>query len=145
MQRKDLWSGILFIAFGVFFLVFALDHPIGTSSRMGPGYFPAVTGGILIVLGTIISGRAVMAPVGEAIERLQLRPLFLLLFSVLLFALLLNAVGLPLAILIAVVTAGLAREQFRPVELLLLGVLLSVGSTLVFVWALHLPFPLWVR
>ena len=52
---KDFWAGLMFIGFGVFFLVWALTHyQMGTAVRMGPAYFPAVLGGLLAFLGVLV-------------------------------------------------------------------------------------------
>jgi hypothetical protein len=39
---KDFWAGIMFMAIGLAFaiIVKAFEYPMGTTSRMGPGYFP---------------------------------------------------------------------------------------------------------
>jgi hypothetical protein len=55
---KDFWAGVLYIAFGVAAIVIALNYPIGSAGRMGPGYFPRALGIILIALGLILSLRA---------------------------------------------------------------------------------------
>ena len=52
---KDLWAGLMFIGFGMFFLVWALTHyQMGTAVRMGPAYFPTVLGGLLAFLGVLV-------------------------------------------------------------------------------------------
>ena len=53
--NADLISGLLFIAFGLWFCgssVYGLK--IGNAFRMGPGFFPAVLGGLLALLGLVI-------------------------------------------------------------------------------------------
>ena len=44
----------MFILFGLFFGVQSLGMEIGTAFRMGPGYFPLVLAGVLILLGGLI-------------------------------------------------------------------------------------------
>jgi hypothetical protein len=52
---KDFWAGLMFIGFGVFFMLWALTHyQMGTAVRMGPAYFPAVLGGLLAFLGALV-------------------------------------------------------------------------------------------
>jgi hypothetical protein len=52
---KDFWAGLMFIAFGGFFMLWAITHyQMGTAVRMGPAYFPAVLGGLLLVLGVLV-------------------------------------------------------------------------------------------
>jgi hypothetical protein len=55
---KDFWAGLMFVAFGLAFLVVAQNYSIGTAVRMGPAYFPTVLGGMLAVLGGVILFRA---------------------------------------------------------------------------------------
>ncbi|NCW01579.1 MAG: tripartite tricarboxylate transporter TctB family protein, partial [Betaproteobacteria bacterium] len=52
---RDFWAGILFMAFGLAFIVFARDYNMGTAAKMGPAYFPTVLGGLLSVLGAAIT------------------------------------------------------------------------------------------
>ena len=51
---KDFWAGLMFIVFGLAFMVKAQDYAMGTSVRMGPAYFPTVLGGLLAVLGAAV-------------------------------------------------------------------------------------------
>ncbi len=53
---KDFWSGVMFAAIGFAFaiIVKVYEYPMGTASRMGPGYFPFVLGNALGVLGLVI-------------------------------------------------------------------------------------------
>ncbi len=39
-NAKDFWSGVMFIAFGLFFAGFARQYDLGTAARMGPGLLP---------------------------------------------------------------------------------------------------------
>ena len=52
---KDFWSGLMFVAFGLFFLAWAIkSYQMGTAVRMGPAYFPTMLGGLMAVLGAIV-------------------------------------------------------------------------------------------
>jgi hypothetical protein len=52
---KDFWAGLMFIGVGLFFMAWALTHyQMGSAVRMGPAYFPAVLGGLLAFLGTLV-------------------------------------------------------------------------------------------
>ena len=54
-SQKDLWAGLMFIGFGLFFAIWALTHyQMGTAVRMGPAYFPTVLGGLLAFLGALV-------------------------------------------------------------------------------------------
>ena len=66
------------------------DYPLGSSARMGPGYFPAVLGSLLALFGVVSIGRSFIRP-GEPIDAIAWQPLVLVLGSVVLFGLLLRA------------------------------------------------------
>jgi len=51
---KDFWAGLMFVAFGLGFMIVARDYSMGSAVRMGPAYFPMVLGGMLAVLGAVI-------------------------------------------------------------------------------------------
>ena len=54
-SQKDLWAGLMFIGFGLFFAIWSITHyQMGTAVRMGPAYFPAMLGGLLAFLGALV-------------------------------------------------------------------------------------------
>jgi len=69
---KDFWAGLMFIASGLFFAIWAKEfYQMGTAVRMGPAYFPFVLGGLLAVLGAAILAESVLAhPEGDATLKL---------------------------------------------------------------------------
>ena len=60
---KDFWAGMMFMAFGLGFMVVANNYAMGTAVRMGPAYFPTVLGGMLAVLGAAIFFRAFVSKI----------------------------------------------------------------------------------
>ena len=50
-NNKDIWAGLLLIAIGMGATAIARNYPFGNALRMGPGYFPVVLGGLLVVFG----------------------------------------------------------------------------------------------
>ena len=44
----------MLIAIGAAAIFVARNYPFGTALRMGPGYFPVVLGGLLIVFGLAV-------------------------------------------------------------------------------------------
>ena len=60
---KDFWAGVMFIAFGLAFMVVAQNYAMGNAVRMGPAYFPTVLGGMLAVLGAAVFLRAFMSKI----------------------------------------------------------------------------------
>ena len=139
---RDFWSGVLFTLFGVGTLAIGSKYTLGTAARMGPGYFPRILGILLIVLGVTIALRALRVR-GEAMPRLRLRPLVVVLGSVVLFGAIVRPLGVALSTVILIVVASAASSEFRPRESLVAGVLLAALAVGVFVIGLQLQLPIW--
>jgi putative tricarboxylic transport membrane protein len=141
---KDLCAGLLFIAVGLFTVVAARGYPMGTAVRMGPGYFPAILGAVLAVLGVIVAARGLWTA-GGTVAPPQLRPLLLVLASVVAFAVLVHSAGLVVATLALVLVSALGGWEFRLGEVAVLAAVLVALAIVVFVYGLGLPMPLWPR
>jgi hypothetical protein len=64
MPSQSTAQGLLLGAIGLFFGLNALRYPIGTLSRFGPGLFPLVVSGALLVLACamMVRSRLVISP-----------------------------------------------------------------------------------
>ncbi|MEI7613909.1 MAG: tripartite tricarboxylate transporter TctB family protein [Betaproteobacteria bacterium] len=136
---KDFYAGLMYAAIGVGAIILARNYNLGTSVRMGPGYFPTVLGGLLTLVGAISMLRAFLHP-GEAIKPFFWKEIALVLGSVVLFGVLVRGAGLVPSLILLVLTSAWASDQFRLKTALWLAVLTSVLSALVFVKGLGLPF-----
>ena len=56
-NTKDFYAGLLFMLVGGTFAWGATSYQLGTSARMGPGFFPMVLGLLLAVLGAVMMAR----------------------------------------------------------------------------------------
>ncbi len=140
---KDFWAGLMFIAFGLAAMIIALmNYQFGTSVRMGPGYFPAVLGGLMVFLGTVITATS-LAIEGPKVPRLNFRPLLLVLSACVAYGYLIKPAGLVVATIALVFVSALGGHEFKWKEVSVLALLLIVFSVVVFVKGLTLPFPLW--
>jgi hypothetical protein len=139
---KDFWAGLMFIGFGLFFLVVARNYQMGSAVRMGPAYFPTVLGGIMAVLGAIILFQSMMFD-GPKVPKLSFKPIFFISLGLLLFGYLLKPIGFVLAIAVLVFVSAFGGHEFKTKEVAILAIVLVVFSVLVFVKGLTLPFPLW--
>ena len=139
---KDFWSGVLFMAIGVFALVYGSKYTVGTAARMGPGYFPRILGILLLVLGALITLRAFRLQ-GTRIPAWKWRPTVLVLGSVVLFGIIVRPLGMAISTLILIVLASAASHEFRPKESVIAGVLLAALAVGVFVIGLNLQLPIW--
>ena len=141
---KDSWAGLMFIAFGLFFVIGARNYKLGSAARMGPAYFPTMLGGLMAVIGGIVFFQSLVAK-GEKVSPIPLRLLFFIILSLLVFGYLLEPIGLVLALALLIVVSAFAGHEFRLREVLLLSVVLIILSVLVFAKGLRLPFPLWPK
>lgn len=140
-NRQDFWSGLLFMGFGGAAVLLARDYPLGSTGRMGPGYFPTALGAFLLVLGAIIALRALRIP-GKALAPVAVWPLGTIVVAIAAFGLAITFLGLVPAILLLIAAAGFAGQEFRPVETAVSALLLALFSVALFVWGLGLPFTL---
>ena len=90
---RDLWAGLMFIAFGLTALWFGRHLAMGTSVRMGPGYVPHMLAYIMMVLGLIIAVVALYSG-GEVAEAPKWRPITLVTVGIVVFALLFETTGM---------------------------------------------------
>jgi hypothetical protein len=140
--HRDVVAGTLFILIGAFALLVARRYyPIGSAMRMGPGYFPAVVGALLILLGAWIGLRAFRLRDWERIDW-GWKPLAWISASMLLFGFLMPRLGLIPALAAMSFVAALAGREFRFREVLVLAVTMSVFAGGVFVYGLKLPYRL---
>ena len=143
-DQRDFWAGVLFAAFGAFFCFYAVaNYPLGTASRMGPGYFPMLLGGFLLFLGVLISLKSFFFPPhdGTGIGPFDWRVVFVILGSVLIFALLLRPAGLIPATAVMVFVSTFANRSYKVIQGIVLSIILSVVVWLIFVLGLDLTVP----
>jgi len=140
---KDFWAGLMFIGFGLFFMIWALIHyQMGTAVRMGPAYFPAVLGGLLAVLGFFVLLGS-FAIEGPPVPQFSYRPLILVSVGCVLYGYLMKPLGLVGATAALVYVSALGGHEFNWKEVTILYLILIAFSWLVFVKGLTLPFPVW--
>jgi hypothetical protein len=144
-SQKDFWSGLMFVVVGLGFAWGATYYSFGTSARPGPGYFPLGLGLILSALGalTLFEALTIETDDGEPIGAFAWKPLITILVSVLLFGFLLPRLGMALTIPILVIIASLAGDEFHWRDAIINGVVLAIGSWLIFILGLKLVIPVW--
>jgi hypothetical protein len=141
---KDFWSGVMFIAFGLFFAGFARQYDMGTAARMGPAYFPTVLGMLLIVIGAFIGFKGLRTEHEEGdgqVDKFHFKPLLLVLGAVVAFGLLLRPGGLVVALIALIFISSFGSGEFKLKEILPLTIGLCVLVLAVFIWGLGLTIP----
>ena len=162
VNRNDLLCGIIFIVIGAAFAANALIAlPLGTAFRMGPGYFPLVLAGLLVLLGTgiIASGIGVATPervvagpptnpsnlsgLQVALARLgPWRGVVVILASPVIFGIGIQPLGLIPSLALAVLVASFASSKVSILFALVMTAILTVFCYVVFAIGLQLPVQL---
>lgn len=142
LARRDTLIGAMYLTIGGGALWAARGLPRGTGAEMGPGYFPVVIAGALVVFGLLSLGLAI-ARDAEHVQRPGWRGLAVIAAAIIVFAFALERLGLPIAMMLMLATSTLALPGARPT---VFGVAAIVGFTafccLIFVVLLGLPMPL---
>lgn len=143
LSRRDSLAGLFFISFGVIGSYLSTAYPLGTSMRMGAGYFPLVLSAVLALLGVVVLARSLRLDEEDAADEdgVAWRAAAFIGAGVIAFALLAPQQGLLLATVVLTVLSGFAQREVRVRELLGLSAVLAVFGAAVFSYGLGLPLP----
>ena len=131
----------MFIVVGGGGMWMARDYPFGSALRMGPGYFPSVLGGILVVVGIYCLGRGLKRQ-DKCKRGWSIRALIVLPIAAWVFGVMMEYAGFVPAIAVLSVMSAAASPQFKFLEQLLLAAGLLLLCVSLFIWGLGLPYPL---
>ncbi|HYC44140.1 MAG TPA: tripartite tricarboxylate transporter TctB family protein [Burkholderiales bacterium] len=140
-NNKRFLSGIMFLIVGGVAIYMAQDYPMGTALRMGPGYFPIVLGGIILLFGIweLIIGVLKPDPVKG---NWSIRALIVLPLATVIFGIAMEKVGFIPALVTLIIVSAFAGDEFKVWEVAGLAVGLTIMCTLIFIYGLGLPYPL---
>jgi len=138
----DLWAGAIFVTAGVAALSIGRGYRLGSLLSMGPGYFPRMVGILLTVIGVAIVAVALQTD-GERLSAWRVRPIALILASIVLFGWSLERFGLVVASCLLVLVSCFADRERRVAEAIGVAVALTFIAWLVFVKGLEMPMLVW--
>lgn len=145
-NQEDFWAGMMFASFGILAIWLSTDYPMGTASRMGPGYFPTYLGGMMLVLGAIVALMSLKGPEGAKITPFAWKPMIMLSLGFIVFGWGIDHIGFIPSLFAMILITAAAGSTFKVVEVLLLSVALIAGAVGVFIYGIELPYPLfWWR
>lgn len=139
---QDISAGVFFIALGTVGLMLGWDYPFGTTARMGAGFVPKLLCGLLVTAGIAITAIGALRRT-QPMARWHLRPLLLVLASVLVFGALIESWGLVPATVGMVLVAATASTDTRWLETAIASVALAGAAVLIFVKGLGLAMKIW--
>jgi putative tricarboxylic transport membrane protein len=140
-HSQDFWAGVMLIATGLAAVLIARDYAFGSALRMGPGYFPRILGGLLVLAGLYLVVKGLRG--GEKIAgNWSLRALIVVPLSLVLFGVLMEYAGFVPALAVLIFGSAAAGTEFKFGEVALLTVVLTALCIVVFIWGIGLPYPL---
>ncbi|MBO1073633.1 tripartite tricarboxylate transporter TctB family protein [Roseomonas marmotae] len=135
----DIIGGLLLMAAGAWFAMYSGNYSMGTLRRMGPGYFPVVIGGTIILFGLLVLVPGMLR--AGSLPRPEWRPFATISLSVLAFAVIVERFGLVPATIALTLSAALAEPGLKPLRIILLALGLSALGVIVFTQGLGIPLP----
>ncbi|KRW97619.1 tripartite tricarboxylate transporter TctB family protein [Paracoccus sp. MKU1] len=142
MDIKNLLSSALLLAVGSGFAWSAMTGmEIGTARRMGPGYFPLILAGIIILIGLIIGVKGLMRSERFQPDLAPLRAFIAILGAPIFFGATIRGLGFLPAVALTTLLASLAASS-RLSTILLITAGITVFCLLVFYYGLGLPIRL---
>lgn len=127
-------------AFGIAAIWIGSGYPIGTINRMGAGYFPIATSVIVVVLAI---AAAIETLLNDPVKQpFKLRPVIFISVGILVWAELIDRVGLIPSTFALILLSGLAKPPFQPISLSISAAVLCVAGYVVFIWGLQMPLTL---
>ena len=131
VNKKDLAAGTIFAAIGVLYGIESLTLNLGTTLRMGPGAFPLLLSGVLVVLGFAIAVRGISLPTGSY-GTVPWRGLVAVLAAPVLFGLTVRGLGLVPSVALVVVLSSLGNRRVDFRFAVVLSVVLALCCWLIF-------------
>jgi putative tricarboxylic transport membrane protein len=142
-NSKDIIGGAAVVAIGAGFLLFSRDLDMGSAARMGPGYFPTILSGLMIMLGAVMAALALRRPAGEdGVGPLPWRGLLLVIGATAFFGFALRGLGLGPSTAIVVFATAWASRYARLSRSVPLALGLAAFCAFLFIRLLGLPLPL---
>ncbi|MGF7161640.1 hypothetical protein FHS85_003281 [Rhodoligotrophos appendicifer] len=143
MQKsaRDVLAGVIFIGFGAAFAIASLGYDLGTPVRMGPGYFPLVLAGVLVLLGLAIVGKSFLDAGAEAIGAVPWRAMALLISAPIVFGLMVKGAGLAPSLFVTVLMSAFASRAMTVMTALTIAAVLTVSCVAIFIYGLGITVP----
>lgn len=139
---QDVTGGAALAVFGLAAAWMAADLEIGSASSMGPGYFPLMAAGTIVVTGLVIAAVG-FASAPARLPRPDWGPMGRVLLAGGAFAVLIPTFGLLPAVAATIILPAFFEWRLRPVATFVLTTVFLVASWLIFVVALGLPISAW--
>jgi putative tricarboxylic transport membrane protein len=135
---RDAAAGLVLVLLGLGFVWNGRGLAVGTADQMGPGFFPMVLAGLLVLLGLVVLAGSLVKD-RQPIGAVPWRGIGLTALAILFFGVAVRPLGLGPALAVAVFLAAAASQRFRPVPALLLTAGMVLFAWAVFIKGLAVP------
>lgn len=141
-DQQNFATGLLYLAVGAVVAVAAGRYRIGSLARMGPGYLPFAAGLALGIVGLCLIGLALrQRAMSSTIGTWSGKSIVIVLSSIVLFGLLVEHMGLVIAVPVLVGLSARAHPEFSWRSLGVSVLVLLLLTWTIFVLLLGLPLP----
>src|SRR3970040_921411 len=140
--NEDWWASVMYIGTGALGMWIARDYPFGSALRMGPGYFPTVLGGIMVVMGIYVLVLGLRKDHEKIQGNWSIRALIVLPISMVVFGILMEEAGFIPAMAALIPISAAAGRDFKWLEVVPLTIALTIACAAGFIFAFGLPYPL---
>lgn len=137
-RLEDLIAGLITAGIGIFIITEASNYKMGTLVRMGPAYFPTIIGVLMLVLAAIMLLTAHPSEAPQPVGKDQLRGTIFVAAGIIAFAYTIEFSGMLLSVFLAVFMSTLGNRTTPILTALLLAVITSLGTWLIFCLGLGL-------
>jgi hypothetical protein len=142
-HKQDLLAGAFFCGVGLLYGGIALrDLPMGQVFNMGPGFFPLMLCGMLLVIGGVLMARSFVRGRGDPLGTIPWRAIGLISLGIAAFAVLLEPLGLLLSVFAATAIAAFAAPKSKVVPSLVAAAAIAVFCVAIFVLGAQLQAPI---
>lgn len=143
VNQKELASGAVFIAVGLFYgSITVRTLVIGSALDIGPGYFPFILSGVLIVLGAVIAVRGFWVGHQTPFGVVPWRGIIMLSLATIVFAAFFDDLGMLPGVFVTTLLATLASSQIHFLRATFTSLCIAFFCTAVFGYGVHLPVPI---
>lgn len=141
---RDFWGSMALVLLALVALWLTRDIPGMDGPQFGPGTVPRMFAVCLLLLSGTVAIWSVFSE-GENPGQFHLRGLIVVSISVVVFAVLIQPLGLAITTFVSFMIAALGTNETRWIEVTIVAVLFTVASILLFVYGLALQFTIFPR
>ena len=143
-MSRDFYGGIGLLLLALIALLASRDLPGIRGAAFGPGTAPRLFAILLALLSLTVVIRSLVARGPEATPY-KVRGVACVIGSILVFAASIRPLGLVIATFATAVTCAAAADDVKWRETIVWAAILTAFCSILFPYALHLPFELWPR